>query len=201
VGKYEPSLEELMWEEEQDEGASELEEEEGSDDEAAGRILQVPTEVAALLNRMITEVCVLFQRQMGACCWHATASRFKSSKPVKTNKFCADPPIQADAGNPRFGAASFCANCGWRLTSSTCQRCGHSPASNAVLWDPKAVAAFHNHWQQQQSIGQLGGGGQAKSSRVALVFDERMLAHRASLPPYPERQVWTCERVCVCVCV
>eukprot|EP00967_Tisochrysis_lutea_P073113 scaffold97784_cov22-Tisochrysis_lutea.AAC.1 len=111
---------------------------------------------------------------------------------VKTSREVAKDPQQ-----PTFPSTSYCTNCCCPLTSmpsssNICLECGwsdehgqESEAASSPLLDPSvplqwSALAQAQQKQQQQPVRQ------GLHPGVALGFDERMLLHRASLPPYPE---------------
>lgn len=112
--------------------------------------------------------------------------------------------------------ASFCTNCCRPLVGpgNRCSACGHTPGPETdaqLLGDPVAwVQAYEQQLQQQeqealdqQQSQQQGSQGEAQQEAepqagaaccgaaaaggVLLATDARMLQHRCSLPPHPER--------------
>jgi hypothetical protein len=127
---------------------------------------------------------------------------------------CLLPPVFLQPHAAAASASRFCTNCCAPRVSlrgpgrrGPCQTCGHSPLADASLLAPGALQRWQSHLRDQQQQSTVGGsqsqresrhaagGGStvcAKGTRVALAFDERMLLHRASLPPYAERWVVQC---------
>lgn len=91
---------------------------------------------------------------------------------------------------PTANHSTFCTNCCVPARGPTCAVCGHPVKADAVVVGPEVTNVWKQHMQQAARANQSAAGRRGRSrhsAAVALAFDERMLLHRASLAPYPER--------------